>query len=291
MGIANSFQTILARCDFTRADEDAFATHRYAVETRLKATLEVSKVEVIGSYARGSAIKQSSDVDLLVVLRKPEWTYGNSRKSSSTVLAGVRNQLSARFPATNIGRDGQAVVVPFSDGRSLDVVPAGWLRAQSDGWPLYIIPDDAGGWLETAPDSHGRFIRDEDIRSGGKLKNVSRLFKYWKQCRSQAVPISSFHVELLMAGAGLCGVGMSYAQCFAALLALLGERGCRALQDPLRISGLVNACGTEAKRASALASVMASAERASKAVLYEHAGSPVEARRLWDLVFNGEFPR
>lgn len=291
MTIADSFFDILARCDFTDADRAALATHRREIETRLKNTLEVSKIEMIGSYARASAIRQTSDIDLLVVLRNIEWQWGGSRKSSSTVLNRVREQLLSRYPNTAVGRDGQAIVVTFSDGKSVDVVPSGWVRAQSDGWPLYIIPDGGGDWRETAPDSHGRYIADADARSGGKLKNVARIFKYWKACRVDPVPVSSFHVELLMAAEGLCGVGSSYADCFATWLQRLARRECRALPDPLGISGLVPACGTDAKRATALRTVTASADRASAAVAAGRNGNATEARRLWNLVFNDRFPR
>src|SRR5690606_24768753 len=130
MTIANSFFDILARCDFTDADRAALATHRREIETRLKNTLEVSKIEMIGSYARASAIRQTSDIELLVVLRNTEWQWGGSRKSSSTVLNRVREQLLSRYPNTAVGRDGQAIVVTFSDGKSVDVVPSGWVRAQ-----------------------------------------------------------------------------------------------------------------------------------------------------------------
>lgn len=289
--IADSFYAILARCDLTDADRAALATHRREVEACLKGTLELSKIQVIGSAARGSAIRQTSDVDLLAVLRNTEWQWGGSRTSSSTVLNKVRDRLRARYPATDLGRDGQAIVVTFSDGKSLDVVPAGWIRAQSDGWPLYIIPDGAGGWRETAPDSHGRFVGEADARSGGKLKNVARIFKYWKWCRVEPVPISSFHVELLVASDAVCGVGTTYGECFAALLQRLASRECRALQDPLGISGLIAACGTDAKRATALRSVLASADRASSAIAAERRGDAVEARRLWNIVFNDRFPR
>jgi predicted nucleotidyltransferase len=290
MAIADGFRQILMGTALTRADHDAFAVHRRQVEARLRSALDVVKFETIGSYARGSAIRQVSDLDLLVVLRATEWRWGESVKSSGTVLGSVRQQLQSRFPSTAIGRDGQAVVVPFSDGRSLDVVPAGWLKAQADGWPLYIIAGDGGRWIQTAPDSHCRLINDSDIRTGGKLKHVARVFKYWKYRRGEPIPISSFHVELLLAADGRCGVGMSYAECFASLLLLLEHRECRAIQDPLRISGLVPACCSEAKRAAAMRSVAASAVRAGAAVRAEQVGNVAEAHRLWSIVFNGGFP-
>lgn len=290
MTISGSFIEILNRCDFTPRDRTLLATHRSEVETRLKHAFDVSKIEAIGSDARGSAIRQSSDLDLLLVLRKSELVWGGSRMSSTTVLEKVRTQLTDRFPSTAIGRDRQAVVVAFSDDQSIDVVPAGWIRAQPDGWPLYIIPDGRGGWLETAPGSHGRYIAGADARSGGKLKNVARIYRYYRWSRKDPVPVSAFHVELLLAVTDVCRVGSSYPECFAVLLEQLRQRGCRALQDPLGVSGYVSACGTEAQRVSALKTISASAERATAAIAAERNGNAREARRLWSIVFNHRFP-
>lgn len=291
MSIADSFSSLIERCEFTAHDYEALDTHRRQVATRIESGFGVSKIVVVGSRARGSAIRQTSDTDLFVVLRKSELERGGSRVSSATVMGRIRQELTARFPSTAIGRDGQAIVVSFADRRSIDVVPATWIGSQANGWPLYDIPDGKGGWMPAAPDSHNRFIAEADAASGGKLKNVARIFRYWRAMRQELVPVSAFHVELLMAADGTCPVARSYAECFRALLRLLAQRECRGLQDPLRISGNVAACGTDAKRMSALRTVVASATRADAAGAVEGVGGSAEAHRLWDLVFNGAFPR
>lgn len=291
MSISDYFLAVLGRCEFTDTDLTAVATHRSEVERCLKGALNVSKIEPIGSHARGSSIRQTSDLDLLAVLRNTEWLRAGARINSSTVLANVREVLRGRFPTTAIGRDGQAIVVEFYDKKSIDVVPSGWIGTRPDNWPLYIIPDGTGGWRETAPDSHGRYILDADVKSGGKLKNVARIFKYWRQSRATQVPISAFHVELLLAAEGTCSVGRSYASCLTAAFVALNRRECKALRDPIGVSGLIAACSTEPKRANALTSIQASAERAVAALTAEERGDTREAWRLWNIIFNDQFPR
>jgi len=291
MTIAESFGKILQRCDYTQADEAANIRHSGEVKRRLENFMDVSKVELMGSNARGSAIRQTSDIDLLAVLRKTEWQRGGGPMKSSTVLNNVRDQLVQRFPTTALGRDGQAITVAFADGTNVDVVPAGWVAMLQNNWPLYVIPDGSGGWMQTAPASHGKYIAAANTKSGGMLSNVARIFRYWTCSRQQPVAISGFHVELLMAAEGICAVDRSYSASFALLLETLAERECAALQDPLGISRNVAACGTAAKRDVAFGTVLACADRAAAAVESERNSDVAEARRLWNIVFLDGFPR
>lgn len=291
MSTAAAFKSIIHGTGLTAADEGAYETHRVQVQRCLQASFDVAQVLTIGSYARGSAIRQSSDLDLLVLLRRSEVRWGRSPKSSRTTLGAVRDALLSRFPWTSMRRDKQAVVVDFSDKRRIDVVPSWWAAPRDDGWPTYGIPDGEGGWMATSPKRHAKYITDADARSGGKLKHVARILKYWRISRTVPIPISSFYVELLMASAGLCSVGAAYGECFASLLASLHEIGCEPIKDPLGVSEGVEACTTEAKLGSAVHAVAAAADRALRAVEAEERGRMREALRLWDLVFNRTFPR
>mgnify|MGYP001221997355 CR=1 FL=1 len=294
MTIADSFETILDRCLFTQREALQLEGREKGVKRSLKARLPIVKSRTIGSYARGSTIRQTSDLDVLAVLAvlsRDGVRRGGRRVRSSTVLDSVRLALSDRYPSTAIGRDGQAVVVAFAEGTSVDVVPAVFAAPLPSGRPVYDIPDGRGGWMRTAPGSHNQYIADADARSGRHLRSVAKLFKYWRWTRSTPVPINSFHVGLLMASEELCRVGTTNRYSFALTLERLASRRCAALDDPLAVSGLVPACNTPAKCRTALATVKTSARRAAAAVDAEHRGDHREARSLWRLVFNGRFPR
>jgi signal transduction histidine kinase len=49
-----------------------------------------------------------------------------------------------------------------------------------------------------------KYIREADVRSGGKLRHVAQLMKHWRECRSPRVPLSSFHIEMLLVSARNC---------------------------------------------------------------------------------------
>lgn len=292
MAVADRFKTLLARIEPSATTTQLYESHRSGVTARLKTVFAANKVVLIGSNARDTAIGRHSDVDLLLVLSRSEVTRGGSLISSETVLKNVRVQLEDRYTATKIGKDGQAIVVDFRDGdHPVDVVPAFYEgpAASLNNYPVFRIPDGEGGWMQTSPDAHNRYIIEADQRSRGKLKGVVRLIKFWRTTRN--VPLNSFHVELLLAENSVCDGVKSYAECVADAMALLAERGCRGLQDPLGISGIVKAANTEAKRQQAVASLRQCAEHAKQAVGSDCYGYYTTAYQQWDFVFNGQFPK
>lgn len=291
-GVFQRFSKLLERMQLTSYDRTQFESHRTTVRLAIEERLDTSKVDLMGSFARGTAIHGVSDVDLLVVLRKRTLLWGDHLKTSNTVLSEVREAIRDRFPHTTVSRDCQAIVAAFSDGtHPVDIVPAYYEdQAGEQNNPRYQIPDGAGGWMRTSPGSHNRFLSDADQRAGGQLKYVGQLFKYWRTTRSSPVPISGFHVELLLAQGELCQGPRSYAQIFRDLLVLLSKRNCAALRDPVGISGYIPACSSDPKRQLACRTVAEAAAHADSALQGEARGDLREALRQWNIVFNGSFP-
>lgn len=290
--ISDRFGVLLARITPDASDAKTFAQHQASIESRLKSAMRTHSVVRIGSYTRGSAIRWSSDIDLLLVLKRDEVRWGNEYKRSGTVLDTVRAQLQDRYTRTDIGRDGQAVVISFNDGQHpVDVVPGFYWEPGENNYPVFYIPDGDGGWMQTSPQLHNKFIGDADQRSGGKLKGVSRLVKYWSGLRANTQSLSGFHVELLLANSGICSGVKSYADCFLESIAQLATRSCRALQDPKGLSCLVKAAGTENKRNllnNSLQGVLVHCRRARAAM---DTSDTLEAIHQWNTVFNDCFPR
>jgi hypothetical protein len=291
--IAQAFQRLISRIEPTARDVSLFDAHADSVKRALETHVGANRVDVMGSARRGSAIHGRSDVDLLAVLPIAAVRWGDALKSSDTVLKQIRDVLAYRYHSTAMGRDGQAIVVQFGDGtHPVDVVPAVWSHhAGPYNYPIHVIPDGAGDWMPTSPDTHNRFIAEADARAGGKQRYVARIFKYWRDTRMPRVPVSGFHVEMLLASNDFCAGARSYAAIFRDLLVEISNRKCAALNDPCGISGRIQACNTDAKRQQALRTTYAAAEHADSAVDAERAGDIREALRQWDLVFNGQFPR
>ena len=290
MTVSARFATLLGWATPSTPQVRSYEAHRTSVTSTLKANLETVEIGLMGSYERGSAVGGFSDIDLLAVVKMSEIKWGDSWKSSTAVMQTVRKSLLARFPGTDVGRDGQAVVVRFADGEDpVDVVPAAYVGPGPSNYPTYAIPDGEGNWMKTAPQAHNRYI--ELRNGGGKLPNVARIAKWWRISRDVEIPLSGFHVEMLLASEGICTGVKSYAECFADLLGVLQRRGCAALQDPLGVSGYIRAAASQSQRDQLIASVAWSAERARRAIEAERQRDLQEAYRLWGLVFKGAFPQ
>lgn len=238
MAIANCFSSLLTKIEPRDKDIQLYERHKGSVTRRLETVFNTNRVEQIGSYSRGSAIRDTSDIDLMLILSVSEVRWGEGWKTSTTILNQVRSQLQDRYFSTEVGRDGQAVVVRFADNKHpVDVVPAVYTRNGGvKNYPIYAIPDGSGGWMDTSPQAHNKFIKDEDERSRGKLKRTARLLKFWRRCRQPNIPLKSFHLELLLAQEGTCIGPKRYAVCVNDSLVLLANRQCHPLEDPMGVS-------------------------------------------------------
>jgi hypothetical protein len=293
MSIADRFQTLLNRVQPTNNELGEYERHADTIKKRLAAAFPGTRVQIIGSHSRGSAIRGSSDLDLLAQLPIEDVRWGNSRISSDTLLAKVKGQLQDRYYATDMRRDAQALVVNFRGGAfNVDVVPGTFDRMVAIGGtnrPAYLIPDGRAGWLFTSPQAHNEYVFAADQRSGGKLKYTAQLIKAWRDTR-QSIALSSFHVELLLAQDDVCVGAKGYGRCLMEALVLLDKRQCRALQDPLGLSGLISAASTAAKVDATAAAVHKAAYHAQRACYAEEHLSVADAYEQWNIVFQGAFP-
>lgn len=264
--------------------------HLATIQTRLETVFAISSCRTIGSFARNTSIRGFSDTDLLAVFRKAEFTWGGSLINSNTALDNVRNALLERYPNSDIRRDGIAIAIRFSDGRQVDVVPAMFEGMYREKWPVYQIPDGSGWWMSTCPSLYDAYISSANSEAGGKLIGIAQLMKYWRECREPRIPLSSFHIEVILASEESCKGVKSYSDCMLDILRSLARRECRAMRDPYDIAGNIPAVKSDSQRERALASVINSRNHASSAVTATASGDIQEARRQWDIVFNCNFP-
>lgn len=286
---AGNLVALVERIQPTLGELESAQGHLTTVRRRLSTSFDVSRIVRIGSHARATAVTSFSDLDLLVVLRRNEAKWGGRLVNSPSFVQKVRDDLQDRFVRTAVRRDAQAVVLGFAGGqRPLDIVPAVFLRFEHMR-PVYQIPDGLGDWSVTSPERHDLYIADRNVRSGGKLKRVSQLLKWWRFSRLQPIQLQSFHTDLLLAQSGVCAGVKSYSRCLYDAFALLAARECRGLQDPLGISGVVYAVRTDAQWEELNTAVANAVDRASRAIAYEERRDWPEANRLWNLLFNGSY--
>lgn len=266
--------------------------HAGSIKVRLNKSFAVSKMLFIGSTARDTAIRGTSDVDLFVVFKRDEARWGDRLVSSDTFVKRIRDDLNDRFNATTVRRDGQAIVVHFGQGSEpVDVVPAIFHEFRgSTRSPVYLIPNGAGDWMEAAPEAHNAYLRKTNEVTTGKLRRTTQLLKHWRSCRSTPVPLTSIHLELLLASQRVCIGAKSYAHCLRDAFHLLLQRECRGLRDPLGFAGVLYAAQTDAQYQQLVSAIEYAADHSERAIDAQTQKNWAEALRQWDIVFNGTFP-
>jgi hypothetical protein len=115
-----------------------------------------------------------------------------SGNGQSALLQLVRNALRKTYPTTQVGADGQVVVVSFQDGITFEVLPAFVNNNDS-----FTYPDsNAGGsWKATNPRPEIAEINRLDKECNGNLKNLCKMARAWK--RKWDVPIGGLLIDTL----------------------------------------------------------------------------------------------
>jgi predicted nucleotidyltransferase len=290
MSIADSFITLISRIQPLARQEEVARRHTDTIKKRLRDVFKISDFEVTGSSARGTSIRGFSDTDLFAVFRRVNFIHGGRLIDSNRALSNIREELVSRYPFTPIYKDSMSITASFATGENVDIVPALFKHLHQGRWPVFEIPDGVGGWMLTAPKLYEAFINEENKKSGYKLRYVAQIMKFWRECREPRIPISSFHIEMVLALEKICKVQTSYSVCIRDILRSLAARNCAGLQDPFNIGGLIPAVKTGSQRSAALNAVITWRDRAHNAIIAEEGRNTPEARRIWKLVFNQKFP-
>lgn len=171
-------------CKNIKLDDSAMRTTAREISKKLNKEYygisgeENEHMYIVGSVGRKTAIKGSSDLDLLFVLPEDVYEKYNGYESSgqSQLLQEVKNVLKERYPKTDISGDGQVVVIEF-DAYRVELVPAFINDASS-----FIYPDthDGGSWKVTKPLLEQAVCDDYDDSSNGAFRDFAGILRAWK---------------------------------------------------------------------------------------------------------------
>ena len=146
--------------------------HYYDIED------EEEHMYVVGSVGRGTAIKNTSDLDILFDLPKEVYTKYDSYESNgqSALLQDVKNVLLERYPNTKMKGDGQVVVISFTKYK-VELVPG---FKQTDDRFKYPNSNDGGSWKYTNPLPEIEECKNSNDSTGGNFYNVCHMLRAWK---------------------------------------------------------------------------------------------------------------
>lgn len=281
--LRQAFDVLLARSVPTAAERAAAASHRESIESCLSNSLDLYSMRETGSFHHGTGVRGYSDIDVLVAIRASRPT------SSDTALAWVKSALLTRFKSTSIRISRPAVVVDFAGGSERWEIIPGFVASIEDGHLIYDIPGPSGGWMRSSPTAHLKYVTTVNKSPDGGAKGLARLIKRWKYENSAAL-ISSFYLEMraaqYMEGEQVFLADMD----FERLMRRLASSELQGMNDPMGITGRIEAASTAANRVHAAGRVRYDSQRVTDALAAEKAGDRAVAFALLDVVFLGSFP-
>lgn len=156
-----------------------------------------SKIEhslYVGSYGRGTAVRGFSDLDIIFILPQDLYTKYNNYQynGQSSLLQVVKQSLQKTYPTTNIGGDGQVVIIKFSDDLKFEVVPA---FEKIDDSFKYPDSNNGGSWKITNPKPEIKTIKDNNKSTNGNLINLCRMTRAWRN--KWKVPMGGLLIDTL----------------------------------------------------------------------------------------------
>jgi hypothetical protein len=133
----------------------------------------------VGSYGRSTAIPSVSDVDLLYELPNELYSRFNSHSGNgqSALLAHVRASIQNTYSVTEIGSDGQVVVLRFDDGVKFEVLPA---FLNTEGGYTFADTNNGGSWRACKPKQEMTAFSVRNTECNGNLVELARMARAWR---------------------------------------------------------------------------------------------------------------
>jgi hypothetical protein len=197
MGLAEWFQEFCGRLQVSGTE--TISSRFHSITRRLNTDFWDTSSDsyhgfYAGSYGRNTAIDSVSDIDMIFQLPYSiyEQYNGYSGNGQSALLQAVRTSIKNTYAVTEVGADGQVILVPFNDGITFEVVPS---FLNKDG--SYTFPDatSGGSWKVTNPRPEIEAIRDRNNACNGNLVRLCRMLRSWKSTWS--VPIGGLLIDTL----------------------------------------------------------------------------------------------
>lgn len=265
-------------------------SHKKSISSCFRNNFDCSLLFETGSFGNNTGVRHYSDTDYFAVCRD----Y-NSINNSLYLLRKSKKALQITFwrTAEKIKINSPSVTIPFGNyaSENIEVTPCfyeGLVNTPYGRKKSYAIADGFGGWMFSSPQAHTAYVKAENIRLNKKLKPLIRLVKAWKFFYN--VPISSFYLELRVTKFAENKKKIVYDVDLYRFMKNLYQMNLASIQDPMRVSGNVHACISDAKKRISLSKLQTAYSRSEKA--YGQRKKNIDkCFHWWNLFFNDKFPR
>lgn len=148
----------------------------------------------VGSYGRGTAVRDFSDLDIIFILPPHLEAKYNAYQynGQSALLKAVKQSLQKTYATTDIGGDGQVVVIQFTDNIKFEVVP---VFEKKDGSFSYPDSNNGGSWKITNPRPEINIIKIHNKLTKDKLIDLCRMARSWR--KKWNIPMGGLLIDTL----------------------------------------------------------------------------------------------
>lgn len=183
MSISENFKTF---CNsLIISNKDTISKRYKQITKRLNTDFWDSDSEIThslygGSYGRGTAINNISDVDMYFILPYSYYEKYNkyTGNGQSSLLQEVKDSIKTTYSNTSMRGDGQVVVVQFTDGVKFEVVPI--FLSNSEDTYIYADTNDGGSWKATSFKKEINEINSMNEVCNKNLKKLCKMIRSWR---------------------------------------------------------------------------------------------------------------
>lgn len=161
------------------------------IQELLSKNLDIIEIFSSGSIPRFTALKDHSDVDVIVALNYQKHI---ENKTPTQVLQTVRDVLGDY--KTTVRKNGQAVTLYYKTWPNVDVVPVSRVVDSQGKVIHYKVPNENNDtWIISKPKTHSKNIESKATECGSNFRQIIKMVKWWNLTHGDY--LQSYHIEVL----------------------------------------------------------------------------------------------
>lgn len=286
--IEDGFQEFLRRLAPLNSEYRKSISHKKSVKSCLK-KFGCSHFFETGSFGNKTGVKHYSDTDYFAVCAN-----FNLGKNSSKALMEVKKALQFTFHKTapKIKVTSPSVTIPFGTyaSENLEITPCFYqtmIDTPVGRKKAFGIPNGKKGWFLSSPGAHNAYVARHNKRLQNRLKPLIMLVKAWKFFNK--VSISSFYLEVRITKLLEEKRKIDFTVDLYGTIKKLYDIQLADIHDPMKVSGLIQACKSDVQKKTALSKLKTAYSRAEKAYLAKDT-NPGACFKWWKKFYGKEFP-
>lgn len=183
MSVSTMFQDFLSNIQIDNAADISYRYGEITASLNKKFRNTDSKTDnslQVGSYGRYTGIKGISDLDMLYIMPKSEWTNYNMAGGQAKLLNATRDAIKARYPRTDVRVDRLVVTVTYTNFH-VEVQPV-FEEFDANGKSYFKYPDtyNGGSWKITKPRQEIAAMKEFVDQKNKNLRKLCKMARAWK---------------------------------------------------------------------------------------------------------------